>query len=105
MVALRGIPAAATGERYQLIVIVALCEAFIGLGLGSIEIPLSTMLVVVSVLGIVTIAALRWAYFEVLVPAGERARQGSAGRPGRCRPAMRTACRTRRSWPASSCSP
>jgi low temperature requirement protein LtrA len=73
------VPAAATGELYQLIVIVALGEALIGLGLGSVGIPLSTVLVVVSVLGIVIIAALWWAYFEVLVPAGERALHGSSG--------------------------
>jgi low temperature requirement protein LtrA len=66
-------------ERYQLIVIVALGEAFLGLGLGGIEVPLSTALVAVSVLGIVIIAALWWAYFEVLVPAGERALRRSSG--------------------------
>ncbi len=68
-------------ERYQLIVIVALGEAFLGLGLGGIEIPLSTVLVVVSVLGLVVIAALWWAYFEVLVPAGELALRRSSGTP------------------------
>jgi low temperature requirement protein LtrA len=71
--------AALWSERHQLIVIVALGEAFIGLGLGGIEIPLSTVLMTASVLGIVIIAALWWAYFEVLAPAGEWALQRSEG--------------------------
>ena len=79
---MRGWPvrsAALWSERHQLIVIVALGEAFIGLGLGGVGIPLSAVLILVSVVGIVIIAALWWAYFEVLVPAGELALRRSSG--------------------------
>jgi low temperature requirement protein LtrA len=82
VVVMRGWPvrsATLWGERHQLIVIVALGEAFIGLGLGGIEIPLSPVLIGTSVVGIVIIAALWWAYFEVLMPAGELALHRSSG--------------------------
>lgn len=66
-------------ERHQVIVLVALGEAFIGLGLGGTDIPLSGPLVPASMLGIAITAALWWAYFEVLSPAGERALHRASG--------------------------
>jgi low temperature requirement protein LtrA len=66
-------------QRHQVIVLVALGEAFVGLGLGGTDIPVSGPLIAASLLGIVITAALWWAYFEVLSPIGELALRRSSG--------------------------
>jgi low temperature requirement protein LtrA len=52
-------------ERHGLIVIIALGESIISIGIGAAGASLTPGVVTASVLGIVTLAALWWAYFDV----------------------------------------
>jgi low temperature requirement protein LtrA len=53
-------------ERYGLIVIIALGESVIALGVGAAHDSLTRELVTAAILGIAVIVALWWAYFDVL---------------------------------------
>jgi low temperature requirement protein LtrA len=65
-------------ERYGLIVIIALGESVIALGVGA---PVSLTLGIVSaaILGILVIAALWWAYFDVLAVLAQRQLSETSG--------------------------
>ena len=52
-------------ERHGLIVIIALGESVVAIGIGAAAVSLTPGIVVAAVLGIVIIAALWWAYFDV----------------------------------------
>jgi low temperature requirement protein LtrA len=52
-------------ERHGLIVIVALGESVVAIGVGAAGLPLEAGIVVAAVLGIAVVAALWWAYFDV----------------------------------------
>jgi low temperature requirement protein LtrA len=52
-------------ERHHLIVIIALGESIVAIGIGAAGVPLTTGVVAAAVLGMVVIAALWWAYFDV----------------------------------------
>ncbi|WP_406038216.1 low temperature requirement protein A [Micromonospora sp. NBC_00898] len=66
-------------DRHKIIIIIALGEAFLALGLGGTEIPISWTLIVADLLGIAVSATLWWAYFDIPALAGERALQRSSG--------------------------
>jgi low temperature requirement protein LtrA len=53
-------------ERYGLIVIIALGESVIAIGVGAADVPLTPGPVSAAILGILVIAALWWAYFDVI---------------------------------------
>src|SRR6266545_1976511 len=53
-------------ERHGLIVMIALGESIIAIGVGSRGVSLTPGIVSAAVLGMVTIAALWWAYFDVI---------------------------------------
>ncbi|HEV3472270.1 MAG TPA: low temperature requirement protein A [Actinomycetota bacterium] len=59
-------------ERHQLIVIVALGESIVALGIGAEGLPLSPRVVTAAVVGFVVIASLWWAYFDVYVIFAQR---------------------------------
>ena len=59
-------------ERHGLIVIIALGESIVAIGVGAAGEPLTSGIVAASVLGIVVIGALWWAYFDVLAILAER---------------------------------
>jgi low temperature requirement protein LtrA len=59
-------------ERYGLIVIIALGESIVAIGVGAIGISLTADIVSAAVLGIVVIAALWWAYFDVMAVLAQR---------------------------------
>jgi low temperature requirement protein LtrA len=60
-------------ERYGLIVIIALGESIVAIGVGASGLPLGAGIVVAAVLGIALAAALWWAYFDlVTLVAGQR---------------------------------
>lgn len=59
-------------ERHGLIVLVALGESLIAIGLGSLDLPLSWWLIWVAILGLAVAAALEWLYFDVVALAGEQ---------------------------------
>jgi low temperature requirement protein LtrA len=52
-------------ERHGLIVIIALGESVVAIGVGAAGVPLDAGVVVAAVLGIAVVAALWWAYFDV----------------------------------------
>jgi low temperature requirement protein LtrA len=58
-------------ERYGLIVIIALGESVISLGVGATHVALTRGLVTAAILGIAVIAALWWAYFDVMAVLAE----------------------------------
>jgi low temperature requirement protein LtrA len=71
-------------ERYGLVVIIALGESVIALGVGAAGVALTPGIVSAAVLGIVTIAALWWAYFDVYaVLAQQRLAEMSGARRAR----------------------
>jgi low temperature requirement protein LtrA len=59
-------------ERYGLIVIIALGESIVAVGIGAAGIELGPSVVLAAVLGIVLAAALWWAYFDVVGPVARR---------------------------------
>jgi low temperature requirement protein LtrA len=52
-------------ERHGLIVIIALGESIVAIGIGAAGVPLTSSIVAAAVLGIAVLAALWWAYFDV----------------------------------------
>jgi low temperature requirement protein LtrA len=59
-------------ERHGLIVIIALGESIVAIGVGAEGIALGLEVVVAAVLGVAVAAALWWGYFDVLAPVAER---------------------------------
>ena len=60
-------------ERHGLILIVALGESIVALGVGAAELPISWPIVAGSVAGLALSAALWWAYFDITALQGEHA--------------------------------
>jgi low temperature requirement protein LtrA len=59
-------------ERHGLIVIIALGESLIAVGVGAGSVALSVPLVVGALLGLAVSVALWWTYFDVVAPVAER---------------------------------
>ncbi|MEJ7744097.1 MAG: low temperature requirement protein A [Nocardioidaceae bacterium] len=59
-------------ERYGLIVIVALGESLVAIGVGVAKQPVSMAVIAASALGIVVAVSLWWLYFDVVAPVAER---------------------------------
>jgi len=64
--------AGAFAERHGLVVIIALGESIVAIGVGVSELPVSWPIVVASLLGLAVIACLWWAYFDVVALVAER---------------------------------
>ena len=60
-------------ERHGLIVIIALGESIVAIGVGVAELPISWPIVLGSALGLALASAMWWAYFDVSALLGERA--------------------------------
>ena len=60
-------------ERHGLIIIVALGESIVAIGVGVAERPISYAIIVASVLGLALASAMWWAYFDVSALQGEHA--------------------------------
>ena len=69
-------------ERHGLIVIIALGESIIALGVGAAGFSLSAGIITAAVLGVVVVASLWWAYFDVIAVMSQRqlAQTSGAGR-------------------------
>jgi low temperature requirement protein LtrA len=67
-------------ERYGLIVIIALGESVIALGVGAAHDSLTRELVTAAILGIAVIVALWWAYFDVLAVIAQNQLSQATGR-------------------------
>ena len=65
--------AAHFAERHGLIVIIALGESIVAIGVGVTDLPISWPIIVASLLGLGVSAALWWIYFDATVRYGERA--------------------------------
>src|SRR6185436_3041706 len=59
-------------ERFSLIVIIALGESIVAIGVGAGDEPLDLAIAVAAVLALVTSAAMWWAYFDVVAPVSQR---------------------------------
>ncbi len=59
-------------ERHGLIVIIALGESIVAIGLGARGVPLDAGEVAAALLGIAVVTALWWAYFDVVALVAER---------------------------------
>ena len=59
-------------ERYALIVIIALGESIVAIGVGASGLELGAGVVLAAVLGVALAAALWWAYFDLFVLVAER---------------------------------
>ena len=59
-------------ERFGLIIIIALGESIVALGVGAAELELDAALVVAATLAVVIAATLWWAYFDVVAIVAER---------------------------------
>jgi low temperature requirement protein LtrA len=66
-------------ERHGLIVIIALGESLIAIGVGAAGVSLTVGVVSAAVLAIVVIAALWWAYFDVYAVMAERQLSQTSG--------------------------
>jgi low temperature requirement protein LtrA len=70
-------------ERHGLIVIIALGESIVAVGVGASGIGLEFKIVVAALLGIAVTAALWWAYFDVVAIVAERKMRELSGRAQR----------------------
>jgi low temperature requirement protein LtrA len=59
-------------ERHGLIIIIALGESIVAIGVGATAFPISTPLIIASVLGILLVSTMWWIYFDVTALAAER---------------------------------
>ncbi|HET6715064.1 MAG TPA: low temperature requirement protein A [Actinomycetota bacterium] len=66
-------------ERHGLIVIVALGESIVAIGVGVAKLPISWPIIVASVLGLTVAGCLWWAYFDVVSIVAERALRRAQG--------------------------
>lgn len=68
-------------ERHGLIVIVALGESIVAIGVGVAQSPISWPIVVASALGLAVSGGMWWAYFDVTALLAERALAATHGHP------------------------
>ena len=91
-------------ERHGLIIIIALGESIVALGLSATN-KLDTGVVMAATLGLSIAAALWWAYFDVVAIVAERHLREATGRAQLTMARDSTATSTCRWWPGSSSSP
>ncbi len=72
-------------ERHGLIVIIALGESIVAIGVGVTDLPISWPIIIASLLGLAISAALWWIYFDATVHYGE---QALAAEPAETRPKL-----------------
>ncbi len=88
-------------ERHGLIVIIALGESIVAIGVGS-KTGVDTGVVVAAVLGMAVAGALWWLYFDVVaLVAARRLANATEGQSATRSPATPTPTCTSRWWPAS----
>lgn len=84
--------AAHFAERHGLIIIVALGESLVSIGIGAAHLPVSWTIIVASGLGLTVTGALWWAYFDITSRITERALTAAKGHARSC--SLATATRT-----------
>jgi low temperature requirement protein LtrA len=68
-------------ERYGLVVILALGESIVAIGVGAAELPVSVPIVAGALLGITLSICLWWLYFDVMAVAAEHELERAEGVP------------------------
>jgi low temperature requirement protein LtrA len=66
-------------ERHNLIVIIALGESIVAIGIGAAGVSLTPSIVAAAVLGTVVVAALWWAYFDIYAVMSQRQLAATSG--------------------------
>jgi low temperature requirement protein LtrA len=66
-------------ERHNLIVIIALGESIVAIGVGAAGVSLTASIVAAAVLGIAVVVALWWAYFDVYAVMSQRQLAATSG--------------------------
>jgi low temperature requirement protein LtrA len=66
-------------ERHGLIVIVALGESIVAIGIGAAGLALDLKVIAAAVLGVAVVAALWWAYFDIFAVYAQRQLSGARG--------------------------
>jgi low temperature requirement protein LtrA len=66
-------------ERHALVMIIALGESIVALGIGAEGVPLSAGVIAAAALGIAVACALWWAYFDVVALVAERKLREATG--------------------------
>lgn len=66
-------------ERHGLVVIIALGESIVSIGVGVADLPLSWAVIVAALLGLAVAACLWWLYFDVTAVAAERTLKSLSG--------------------------
>ena len=66
-------------ERHGLIIIIALGESIVAIGVGVAQLPVSWPVIVASVLGLTVAGGIWWAYFDVVAILAERALRQAQG--------------------------
>ncbi len=66
-------------ERHSLVLIIALGETIVSLGVGADRVPLEAGVIAAALLGLAVAAALWWAYFDVVVLVAERRLRSAQG--------------------------
>jgi low temperature requirement protein LtrA len=66
-------------ERYGLIVIIALGESLIAVGVGAEDLPVTVPVIAGALLGLTVSLALWWLYFDVVAPVAERVLRSKQG--------------------------
>ncbi len=59
-------------ERHGLIIIIALGESIVAIGVGATAVPIAAPLILAATLGILLVATMWWVYFDVTALAAER---------------------------------
>jgi low temperature requirement protein LtrA len=67
-------------ERHGLIVIIALGESVVSIGVGVLDLPISWPILIAAVLGMTVAIALWWLYFDVVAIAAEHRFTSAVGR-------------------------
>jgi low temperature requirement protein LtrA len=75
----RILSAAHWAERHGLIIIMALGESIVSIGVGAASLPISWPIIAAATFGIAVSAALWWEYFDVVAIAAERVLHRSQG--------------------------
>jgi low temperature requirement protein LtrA len=66
-------------ERFALVIIIALGESIVAIGVGAGASELDAAIGIAAVLGVVTAGAIWWAYFDVMAPVAERSLSSVSG--------------------------
>ncbi len=91
-------------ERHGLIVIIAIGESLVAIGIGARVTALSAAVIVAAVLGLGVAAAFWLGYFDYFPAAAQRVLESAAARSGSRWRATSTRTSICRSWRASCCS-